>query len=64
MQIEKKQILKEDGRYLVFYHFPASASEEQTTSYAQIPAAEPDAANHPENSAATQPPGNEEQSRV
>ncbi len=33
MNYEKKQIAKEDGRHLVFYHFPDTASEEQTAAF-------------------------------
>ena len=36
MRIEKKQIQKEDGRYLVFYHFPESANDEQTSTFAAL----------------------------
>ena len=41
MQIEKKQILKEDGRYLVFYHFAETATPEQTAVFAAVPAQMP-----------------------
>lgn len=33
MIVKKKQIKKEDGRYLVFYHFPRSADTEQTHTF-------------------------------
>ena len=36
MRMEKKQIIKEDGRYLISYHFPESASEEQTAAYEEL----------------------------
>ncbi len=36
MRMEKKQLRKEDGRYLVYYHFPDSASTEETQVYADI----------------------------
>lgn len=36
MQMEKKRVLKQDGRYLVFYHFPATATPEQTALFEQI----------------------------
>ena len=36
MQMEKKRILKEDGRYLVMYHFPESATPEETAVFAAI----------------------------
>jgi hypothetical protein len=33
MQMKSKEVAKEDGRYLVFYHFPESASAEQTDAF-------------------------------
>ena len=36
MQMEKKRTLKEDGRYLVSYHFPESATAEETAVFAAI----------------------------
>ena len=33
MRYEKKQITKEDGRYLVFYHFPETATPDQTATF-------------------------------
>ena len=36
MQMEKKRLLKEDGRYLVTYHFPESATPEETAVFAAI----------------------------
>ena len=39
MKMEKKQIVKEDGRYLVYYHFPDTASEEQTHAFETAAAA-------------------------
>jgi hypothetical protein len=36
MRMEKKTVLKEDGRYLVYYHFPESATPEETATYAAI----------------------------
>ena len=42
MRLEKKRILKEDGRYLLFYHSAASASKEQSEVFAEVAAeAEP-----------------------
>lgn len=35
MQYEKKQIVKEDGRYLIYYHFPATAGLEQSAAFAK-----------------------------
>jgi len=36
--MEKKRILKEDGRYLLYYHFPESATPEQTKAFEAVPA--------------------------
>ena len=36
MRMEKKQILKDDGRYLVYYHFPDSASPDETQVFSEI----------------------------
>lgn len=36
MRMEKKRIVKEDGRSLIYYHFPASANEEQISAFAKI----------------------------
>lgn len=36
MRMEKKRVLKEDGRYLIYYHFPETATPEQTGTYDQI----------------------------
>jgi hypothetical protein len=36
MRYEKKQISKDDGRYLVYYHFPDSATEEQTSVFRSV----------------------------
>jgi hypothetical protein len=33
MRYEKKLIQKDDGRYLVYYHFPESASPEQAEAF-------------------------------
>ena len=43
MRVEKKQITKEDGRYLVYYHFPDTASDDQTRAFqsADTPPAAP-----------------------
>jgi len=42
LRLEKKRILKEDGRYLLFYHSAASASKEQSEVFATVAAeAEP-----------------------
>jgi hypothetical protein len=39
--MEKKTVLKEDGRYLVYYHFPDSATLEQAETFAAVPASAP-----------------------
>ena len=36
MQIQKKITTKEDGRFLVFYHFPDTATEEETQVFEAI----------------------------
>lgn len=33
MKIEKKTLQKEDGRSITFYHFPESATPEQTAAF-------------------------------
>lgn len=38
MQIIKKQITKDDGRLLIYYHFPKSATEEQKAAFEGIEA--------------------------
>lgn len=38
MRLEKKRILKEDGRYLLFYHSAATATEQQTQAFAEVAA--------------------------
>ena len=62
MNYEKKQITKEDGRTLVYYHFPESASPAQAEAFrsaeqfsaaagvpANTPAESADAASRPED---------------
>ena len=36
MELEKKQITKEDGRYLVFYHFADTATPEQAEVFRSV----------------------------
>ena len=36
MRIDKKEIRKEDGRTLVFYHFPDSATAEQKAAFEAV----------------------------
>ncbi len=36
MQMEKKITTKEDGRFLVYYHFPDTATEEETQVFEGI----------------------------
>jgi hypothetical protein len=65
MRYEKKQITKEDGRYLVYYHFSESATEEQAAVFRSVEetppggsasyATDPVAANLTENSHKEQP---------
>jgi len=38
MRMEKKRILKEDGRYLVYYHFPDTAPHSEAAAFAAIDA--------------------------
>jgi hypothetical protein len=38
LRLEKKRILKEDGRYLLFYHSAATASAEQQQAFAEVTA--------------------------
>jgi len=40
MRLSKKQVLKEDGRYLIYYHNPETATPEQTAVFAAIDAPE------------------------
>ena len=53
MQMQKKRILKEDGRYLVYYHFVESATAEQTAAFAEVVPAEEEAKSAPAETAAT-----------
>ena len=36
MQMQKKITVKDDGRFLTYYHFPATASAEETQVFEQI----------------------------
>lgn len=38
MHIEKKQIQKEDGRKLIYYHFPETATSEETDAFRTVEA--------------------------
>lgn len=38
MRVEKKQITKEDGRSLIYYHFPATATPEERRVFEEIDA--------------------------
>ena len=38
MRLEKKRILKEDGRYLLFYHNASTATAEQSAAFAEVTA--------------------------
>ncbi|HLI50094.1 MAG TPA: hypothetical protein VKV18_15595 [Chthonomonas sp.] len=33
MRMQKKITLKEDGRYLIYYHFPDTATPEETEAF-------------------------------
>ncbi len=36
MRIDKKIVTKDDGRYLLYYHFPRSASATQTKAFESL----------------------------
>jgi hypothetical protein len=36
VRLEKKRIIKEDGRLLTFYHFPATATDSQTAAFGAV----------------------------
>lgn len=36
MHLQKKKTLKEDGRFLIYYHFPETATEEETKVFEEI----------------------------
>ncbi len=38
MRLEKKRILKEDGRYLLFYHSAATATADQSQAFTAVEA--------------------------
>lgn len=40
-QLQKKRVLKEDGRYLIYYHFPETATADETVVFDRIDAAKP-----------------------
>lgn len=44
MRLEKKLVVKEDGRYLLYYHFPETATAEQSEVFAALPASAPESA--------------------
>ncbi len=41
MRIEQKKTRKEDGRSLIYYHFPATATPEETAVFAAITSIDP-----------------------
>jgi len=53
MYYEKKQVTKEDGRCLVFYHFPDTATKDQTAAFEAAEAYAAKAAASAEPAAAT-----------
>jgi hypothetical protein len=55
MRYEKKQVTKEDGRYLVYYHFPETATPEQTAAFESAEAVSASAAQHATAAAAPAP---------
>ena len=40
MLIQKKRVTKEDGRLLIYYHFPDTASVQETETFQSVPAQE------------------------
>jgi hypothetical protein len=55
MRFVAKQVTKEDGRYLIYFHFPDSATPEQAAAFAKIAPEEtgfPETQNHTSNDAA------------
>lgn len=36
MHMEKKQVTKEDGRFLTYYHFPETATSEETAAFEAV----------------------------
>jgi hypothetical protein len=54
MRMLKKQVLKEDGRYLVYYHSPETATPEQAAAFASVEA-EAETVSAPENSVSLSP---------
>lgn len=61
MRMEKKRVLKDDGRYLTFYHFPETATEEEAQVFNALVAGETLVAPHP---APANKPGEGEQPHV
>lgn len=57
---EKLEISKEDGRYLIYYHFPASADAEQTETFLNVKSAAVAVADTP--AAAASAPSTEKES--
>ena len=41
MRFEKRQVLKADGRRLVYYHFPETATPEETHAFGELTDEEP-----------------------
>ena len=64
MRMEKKRILKEDGRYLVYYHFPDTASPEETAAFTEIHSVDAEAEQHLMSDTRPTSPISEEQPRV
>ena len=52
MYYDKKEITKEDGRYLIFYHFRDTASADQTAAFKSAESFDAKAVSTPDESGA------------
>ena len=52
MHYDKKEITKEDGRYLIFYHFRDTASADQTAAFKSAESFDAEAVSTPDDSGA------------
>ncbi len=57
MRMDKKVTSKDDGRLLIYYHFPGSASAEETETFAAIQAMDPSVETGQAGSAPSSPSG-------
>ena len=55
MRYEKKEISKEDGRYLIFYHFRETASVEQIVAFESVDSLAAGAVSSPDGVNSTPP---------